>query len=331
MGERQADGDVERAWRTDPWGRARGDADALRDRIAPHLDAPQADALVAILAGADRALGLADAVERIEVDTTSSARPILVMRTSHGGIVEPDIHLADVMDGDDVATLATQIGWSARGMAEELASRRAWALAGTAHPPLETMETTPVTRAFLDHHGCDAGQLLRSTWRPPAAYGHPWRSSNREPGFRVNRAPQQVSLLEIPEGLPWCCGRNTTYELTLSWIDLGRGSSYDANNGRYRRGKRPGEPALDIPARLPDVAAIALRGRPLRDAVSHPVLDRFAYRIRAVEPLAASMRLHLDGVDPDPRVPLADGPRPHLDWAETAARTLRDGIAAFSA
>lgn len=321
--------DVGRAWRLDPWGRTSAEIDDLRGRLSPHLRVEQVDALLAVLAGVERHIGLDPATESLQIDTTVGPAPILVLRTSHGGILEPDEHLADLGDNDDVSSIITQIGWSIRGMTGEIARRRAWARAGTTHPPLDILETTPVSRAFMEHHHCDAGRLVDATWRVPGTYGHPWRSANRKPTFKVNRAPSHVSMLDIPEGLPWCAGENNAYDLQLTWIDLGDGSSYNARNGRYRRRGAGGGDAVEVKARMPEAMAMSLRHRPLREIVSHPVLDRFPFWIRSVEPLAATTRLHLGGVDDQMRVPLSDGARPHAVWARDAESAMRRGINAL--
>lgn len=321
--------DSDRAWRLDPWRRLPQETEDLRARIAPHLDARQTGAVLAIMAGAERSMGLDAATERLEIDADTGPQPMLVLRTGHGGIIEPDIHLADVGDDDDIAAITTQIGWSIREMTGEIARRRAWARAGTMHPPLETMETTPVTRAFLDHHGCDTEQLLHATWRMPGSYGHRWRAAGRTASFKVNKVPDHITMVEIPDGLPWCSGYNGIYDLTVLWIDLGEGSSYNAQRGRNRRRGEEGGGSIDVNMRLPEAMAIALKHRRLRDTIGHPVLDRFGFWIKAVEPLATTTRLHLGGVDHNERVPLADGPRPHACWAREAELTMRRGIDAL--
>ena len=318
--------DLGRAWRLDPWGRTSGDVDNLRRRISPHLGTEQVDALLSILAGAERSMGLNPSTELLEIDATAGPSPVLVLRTSHGGIFEPDVHLAEVGREDDVSSLATQIGWSIREMTDEIARRRTWAQAGTTHPPLETMETTPVTHAFMEHHGCDAGLILSATWANPGNRRHQWRSANRKPAFKVNRAPSHVAMLDIPEGLPWCAGRNGIYDLQVTWIDLGGGNSYDACNGRYRRRGTGGGNAVDVRAKIPEAVAMSLRHRPLREVVAHPVLDQFPFWIRSVETLTATTRLHLGGVDDQLRVPLSNGPRPHAIWASHAAEVMRRGM-----
>ncbi|MDK2767845.1 MAG: hypothetical protein KYX69_09010 [Sphingomonas sp.] len=176
-----------------------------------------------------------------------------------------------------------------------LAMVRVWRSRGTIAPPAGLLEVNGLGKALIERTGVDPQAFFDAVWSPVRIGDKytdtaDWMSEGAVTPL-LSRAPAATrKTRQLPEGLPWLSGYSNLNTVFVEAVALDERLAV-----LWRPQDASGFEVRLAPGMMPDTLLAAAPGRPFRQYVSHPLLDRLQLRIVSVRQHQKSLRLKLDG------------------------------------
>lgn len=206
-----------------------------------------------------------------------------------------------------------------------LAMMRVWRRRGTTAPPAGLLEVNGLGKALIERAGVDAQAFFDAAWSPVRIGDKytdtaDWMSEGRVTGLLARAPAATRGTRALPAGLPWMSGYSNLTSVFVEAVALDEKLAV-----LWRPQDSTGFEIRLAPNMLPETLRTAAPGRPFKQYVSHPVLDRFPLVIDAVLPHQKSLRMKLRGGMPLwQRVRLKGGNEERRELKEEI-RALREG------
>ena len=176
-----------------------------------------------------------------------------------------------------------------------IAMVRIWRRHGTVAPPFGLLEVNGLGKALIERASLDPQAFFDATWASEIHIGNKysdtldWMSDKAIPTL-LARAPiaSRKRLVSLPR-LPWVSGYSS---LDAVFIEA---ASLDERLALLWRPQDSTGFEVRLPAGLPATLVTAAPTRPLRNFVSHPLLNRFELEIDQVRLHQKSMRMKVRG------------------------------------
>lgn len=176
-----------------------------------------------------------------------------------------------------------------------LAMMRVWRERGTVAPPAGLLEVNGLGKALIERARVEPQAFFDAIWSP-VRIGDKFTDTADWMGEGavtplLARAPAAMRRARpLPEGLPWLSGYSNLNAVFVEAVALDERLAV-----LWRPQDGSGFEVRLAPGMMPDTLLAAAPGRPFRQYVSHPLLDRLQLRIVSVRQHQKSLRLKLDG------------------------------------